>query len=169
MALTWASGSDYSGQKRGHAHPMFNVPFLVRPMDTITAGSLKDAAGTSLGKFALPDYYGQCILLAFGFTFAAAGGAETTNGKMQVEVGGFDVTVDGSTATAASSASHTAHDCVETNCNNTPTADELTDKPEYPLVAGGTLIEWKVDTQGVGAGDQTVHPYAILVRRPSQT
>lgn len=166
MALSRASGSDYSGQKRGHAHPMFNVPFIVRPMNSITAGDLKAAAGTSLGLFSLPDYFGQCLVLAIGFTFAAAGGAETTHGSMEVEIAGDNIEVASATLAPASVASHTIHDCVESSCNNS--SGTLEEAPEYPLIAGGQLLEWKVNTQGVGAGDQTVYPYAILVRRPSQ-
>lgn len=169
MALSRASGSNYSGQKRGHAHPMYNVPFIVRPVNTITAGNLTDAAGTSIGKWFCPDFFGECLVLAIGFNYAAAGGAQTTDGKMEVEIAGDNIEVASAVATATSAASHTASDCVETSCNNTATADNLTTAPSYPKIAGGQLLEWKVNTQGAGAGDQTVHPYAILVRRPSQS
>ena len=169
MALTRASGSDYRGQLRGHSHPMFNVPFVVRPMNSVSAGDLQAAAGTSLGLYALPDYFGQCLVLAFGFTNADAGGAQTTAGLMEVEIAGDNIEVAGAVAVAASVAFHTIHDCVETSCNNTPTASNLSSEPEYPVIAGGQLLEWKGNTQGVGAGDQTVYPYAILVRRPSQS
>lgn len=146
---------------------MFNVPFVVRPMNSISAGDLKAAAGTSLGLYALPDYFGQCLVLGIGFTFAAAGGAETTHGLMEVEIAGDDIEVTSATLTCASVASHTIHDCVEESCNNS--SGTLEEAPEFPVITGGTLLEWKVNTQGVGAGDQTVFPYAILVRRPSQT
>lgn len=168
MALSHASGTDYAGQLRGHAHPIFNVPFIVRPQNSISAGDLKGVAGTSIGQFALPSYFGQCLVLAVGFTHAAAGGAQTTNGTMVVEVNGDVITAAGSNVAPASVDSHVVHTCVESSCNNTPATSKLEAKPEYPLLGGGQLLEWKVGTQGVGAGDQTVFPYAILVRRPSQ-
>lgn len=169
MALSRASGSDYSGQLRGHSHPMYNVPFVVRPMNSITAGDLASAVGTSLGQYALPDYFGECLVLAFGFTYAAAGGAQTVAGSMEVEIAGDNIEVAGAVALATSVASHAAHDCVETSCNNTPAASNLASAPSYPVIAGGELLEWKVNTQGTGVGDRTVFPYAILVRRPSQS
>lgn len=168
MALSRASGTDYAGQLRGHAHPIFNVPFIVRPQNSISAGDLTAGAGTSLGQFALPSYFGQCLVLAVGFTHAANGGAQNTNGTMVVEIAGDVISVAGSTLAPASVVSHTAHTCVESSCNNTPDTSKLEAKPEFPLISGGQLLEWKVGTQGVGAGDQTVFPYAILVRRPSQ-
>lgn len=169
MALSRASGSNYVGQKRGHAHPMYNVPFIVRPVNTITAGNLADADGTSIGKWFCPDFFGECLVLAIGFNYAAAGGAQTVAGDMKVEIAGDVITVDGSTLLCTSVASHAASDCVEQNCNDTTSTETLSAAPSFPKIAGGQLLEWKVGKQGTGAGDRTVHPYAILVRRPSQS
>lgn len=169
MALTFGSASDYKNQKRGHAAPQYNVPFEVRPLDVVGAKDLKSAAGTSIGKYWLPDYFGDCVVLAMGVNFVAAGGAQTTAGTMTLTAGGDVITVGGSTATVASVASHSANTVVETSLNNTPEANKLTSSPKFPILSAGELLEWKVGTQGVGAGDQTGYPYAILVRRPSQT
>lgn len=141
---------------------------ILRPINTITAGSLKDAAGTSLGIFTIPDGWGGAKVKAMGFHHAAAGGAQTTAGTMKLQKDGSDVVNASSVAfTAASVASHAAWSAVETELNQAASATP-SNAPSYPSVTPGQKLELLVATQGVGAGDQTIHPYLLVSQDPSE-
>lgn len=146
---------------------------MLVPVNTITAVSLKDAAATSGGKFAFPKDWGTVYVLEIGATFDTAGGAQTTAGTFGVYIAGSAVNDSaGNPFTVASVASHAAWSQVETSLNGRDT--DLTDasnnynaEPNWPEADSGEALEVKVITQGVGAGDQTCHPYLIVRRKPS--
>ena len=152
-----------STSSRGHALERYQMPQVLRPVNTITAGDLTDAANTSLGIFTIPASWGKVNLLAIGFHPAAAGGAQTTAGTIRLQVAGVDVDdAAGAAFTAASVVSHVAYDPVETDLNATTSALELSQQPNYPQADSDDKLELLVETQGVGAGDQTVYPYLIV-------
>jgi hypothetical protein len=148
---------------RGHSHERFQGLQMWRPHNTVSAVDLKGAADASLAKWWVPAGVASIQVVAMGFHHAAAGGAQTTAGTMVLEIGGTDVeNAAGTDFSAASVVSHTADTNVETELNST--TDTLAAAPSYPTASSGQLIEAKVGTQGVGAGDQTVMPY-LLVRQ----
>lgn len=146
---------------------------MLTPVNSITAGSLKDAATTSIGKFAFPKDWGTVYVLKIGATFDTAGGAQTTAGTFKLLIAGSDVNNGaGSAFTVASVASHAAWSQVETSLNDrdtdlTDTSNNYNAEPNWPEADSGETLELKVATQGVGAGDQTCHPYLIVRRKPS--
>lgn len=150
-----------------------NDDLVLFPVNTITAGSLKDAAATSLGKFAFPKDWATCLIIKMGFTAAAAGGAQTTAGTMKLQIAGADVeNASAVDFTAASVVSHAAWAQVETDLNSVTSSLSLTSNnynavPNYPEADTGELIELLVATQGVGAGDQTIFPYLVVRRKES--
>lgn len=152
-----------STASRGHALERYQMPTVLRPINTITAGDLTDAAGTSLGLFTVPQSWGKVDILAMGFHYAAAGGAQTAAGTMMLEVAGADVEdADGDDFVVTSTASHSAWESEETDLNSTTSTTELSQEPSYPQATSEQKIELKVGTQGSGAGDQTIHPYLIV-------
>lgn len=157
--------------KQGHSLERYQMLQMLRPYNTITAGDLTDAGGTSLGKFRIPPSWGTVYVVAMGFHHEAAGGAQTTAGKMQLEIAGSDVLDEDSAAfTAASVASHAAGSSVETELlQNATDVTNLAAPPQYPTLTSEQLAELKVDTQGVGAGDQTISPYLIVKLKPAVT
>lgn len=146
-----------------------------------TALSLKDAAATSLGVFSCPAGWGGMDILAMGFTFDTAGGAQTTAGTFSLQIAATDVKYSsaatndnlGSVITGASVVSHAAWSNVETNLNRAlgtanglnGTAAQVVPAPVYPYATDGQKVELLVATQGVGAGDQTGYPYLLVRQR----
>lgn len=148
---------------RGHSLERYQMPMVLRPVNTVSAGNLKSAADTSLGLFTVPATWGKVNILAMGFHGAAAGGAQTTAGTMRLQVAGVDVDdAAGNPFVAASVASHLAFDVVEESLNRTTSLTELSQEPNYPTATSDDKIELLVATQGAGAGDQTVYPYLIV-------
>lgn len=152
----------------GHAKERFQAPQVLRPTNTITAGDLTDSAGTSLGKFHIPYWWGKATILAMGAHYAAAGGAQTTAGTAQLEVDGSALQdAAGAEFELTSVASHADGD-VLTEVDLNSTTDNLSAEPSYPTVLPGQTIEMVVGTQGAGAGDQTIFPYLIVAIAPGQ-
>lgn len=135
---------------------------ILRPVNTVTAGSLKDAATTSMGVFVVPSGLGAVRIKAIGMAMAAAGGAQTTAGTAKLQIAGVDVNNSASAAfTIASVADHAAWTVVETELNQSATTDPKA-APTYPKAVAGQKVELIVATQGVGAGDQTAHFYLLV-------
>jgi hypothetical protein len=141
----------------GHAQPEFATTRLLVARDKVEAQDLKSAANTKLGVIYIPKHWGQVKLLAFGFHYAAAGGAQTTDGKMELLKNGTAV---GTNKVATSVANHSAGGVVEVDLN--ATTNNLSGPPSYPTAVYTDVLEFNVNTQGAGAGDQTVWPYLIV-------
>jgi len=155
--------STTSTASRGHALERYQMPQILRPVNSITAADLTDAADTSMGIFTIPACWGTVNILAMGFHPAATGGAQTTAGTMRLEVGAVEVDdAAGNAFVAASVVSHVAYDPVEVDLNQTTSATELSQGPVLPQASSDDKIELLVETQGVGAGDQTIYPYLIV-------
>lgn len=145
----------------GHAKPEFTVTRLLTAVDKVAAQDLKSAAGTVIGKFYIPKGWGQVLIKAIGFHYDAAGGAQTTNGQMALYKNG---TIVGTNKLVTCAANHSADDVVETDMN--ATTDNLSAAPSYPTADSDDLLEFRVETQGAGAGNQSVWPYCLVMVDP---
>lgn len=156
-------------EKHGHGLERYQALHVLRPINTITAGSLKDAAATSLALFTIPKAWGTVYVVAMGMTMAAAGGAQTTAGTAKLQIAAADVTDDASAAfTMASVVSHAAFSSVETELDqNSTNVTALAGAKSYPTLTSEQKCELLVATQGVGAGDQTMHPYLLVKLKPN--
>ena len=152
-----------STASRGHALERYQMPQLLRPINTVSAVDVHDTAGTSLALFTIPVHWGTVEILAMGAHYAAAGGAQTVDGTIMLEIAGADVEdADGDDFVVTCEASHTIWDAVETSLNSTTSATELTQGPSFPTADYNDKIEMKIGTEGTGAGDQTLWPYLIV-------
>ena len=157
----------------GYTAAKFQTPRLFRPMDTVSAVDLKGVAAAVLGSWMVPQPpaaytdgtlpVGTLQLRSFGFNAAAAGGAQTTAGTLQLAVNGVAI-LDGNGAAfhCDSVANHAKGAAASCSLNQTLAASKLTAAPSYPTVNPGDIITWIVGTQGVGAGDQTIYPWLDL-------
>lgn len=135
---------------------------ILNPVNTISAEDLKGAAASSLGLFVIPAGWGGARIKAIGMAMAAAGGAQTTAGKAKLQIDGVDVLdATGGAFKIASVASHAAWSVVEAELNQSAAGDPKL-APTYPKVVAGQKVELIVDTQGVGAGDQTARFYLLV-------
>lgn len=167
------SSVDYTdSNNRGHSLERFQGPQFAQPVNFDGAAiDLKSAAGTTLGKWHCPPMLDAIQIIGFGFTYSAAGGAQTTAGSVELEIDGVNVEVPdpaspGSTtvALAASEASHLQGDGEFTDLNQTENLLKL--PPTFPELSPGEVLEMKVNTQGAGAGSQTVFPYIVWRIKP---
>jgi len=166
----------------GYTAAKFQTPRLFRPQDSVAAVDLKGAAASVLGTWMVPQPpaaytdgtlpVGTLELRSFGFNAAAAGGAQTTPGTLQLAVNGAAILSGppdpitglpaGAAFQCASAVSHARGAAVSCSLNQTLAASKLTTPPSYPTVNPGDIITWIVGTQGVGAGDQTIWPWLSL-------
>lgn len=133
---------------------------------------LTAAAATVVLKEMVPVSWGSITIKAMGGMFQAAGGAQTTAGTVALYINGAvwqDDAATPATISFASVVSHAAGAVVEVSLNATLAADNLTTEPAYPVAVAGDVIELRVLTQGVGAGDQTCVPYILFSETPGQT
>lgn len=133
-------------------------------------GNLKDAAATVILEWLVPAGIGSITIKAMGGFMQAAGGAQTTAGTAGLYINGTIWKDEDDTNIVISSvASHLDNSGIETSLNATLTASELESAPDYPVAVAGDLVQMKVVTQGVGAGDQTLIPYLLYSETPGQT
>ena len=161
----------------GYTAAKFQAPRFFRPQDSVAAIDLKGVAGSVLATWMVPQPpaaytngslpVGTLELRSFGFNNAAAGGAQTTAGTLQLAVNGVAL-LDGNSAAfhCDSVVSHARGASVSCSLNQTLATSKLTSPPSYPSVNPGDIITWIVGTQGVGAGDQTVWPWLFLHEKP---
>lgn len=146
----------------GFPKERYQALHVLRPVDTVTAKDLAAAAGASCGIFVIPAGWGAAKIKAIGAAFAAAGGAQTTNGTAKLQIDGADVVdATGTAFTVSSKPSHGAWSVKETELNKAASADPKL-APVYPVALPGQKVEVVVGTQGVGAGDQTAHLYLLV-------
>jgi hypothetical protein len=157
-----------STSSHGHSYERFQAPQLLRPFNTISAGSLKSAADTSLGLFQIPASWGTVQVLDIGFHVAAATGVQSTDGTIKAVIGGVsvkDANLDVIECALPFGTSIRAS--VEQSLNRTTRETNLDDIPNYPFLRADEVLDIQVATQGVGAGTQSVHPYIIVRISPS--
>ena len=169
----------------GYSAAKFQTPRFYRPQDSVAAVDLKGAAASVLGTWMVPQPpaastdgalpAGTLELRSFGFNAAAAGGAQTTAGTLELAVNGTAILsgppdVNGNPSGAAfqcaSVVSHARGSAVGCSLNQTLAANKLTTPPVYPRVNPGDIITWIVGVQGVGAGDQTIWPWLSIRELP---
>lgn len=153
------TNSPHSIRTRGHSIELFQMPQVLRPVNSITAVDLKAAAATSAGKFFVPHTYGSMQILAIGFNVVATGGAITTPGTLALYIDGVAVEdADENTFELGLSVATSAIGRpYELDLNRATVYQE----PDYPIALADQLIELKVETQGVGAGAMSVFPYIM--------
>jgi len=145
---------------------------VLYPMEGAGVASLKDAAATLLGTYSIPGHYftnspNSKVRIKFhGMRAIAAGGAQTTAGTAGLYVDGV---LYSSSKVLSSLASHQTGDNVSQDLNTissdqTQTDNSFTDPPSWCEVTVDQLVQHKIVTQGVGAGDQTHQTYIVIQR-----
>lgn len=155
----------------GHSYERFQAPQILRPINTVSKASLKQAADTSLAQFTIPASWGSAQILYIGAHVATATGAQTTEGSMKATIGGVDVedlNEDPIEATfpAAGADIWTP---IEQSLNRTTRELNLLHEPNFPVLLAHEVLELRVATQGVGAGTQEVFPYIIARVSPGNS
>lgn len=146
----------------GFPKERYQALHVLFPVDTTSAKDLAAAAGSTCGIFVIPAGWGAAKIKAIGVAFAAAGGAQTTNGTAKLQIAGADVVdASGVAFTVASKADHAAWSVKETELNKAASADPAL-APVYPVALPGQKVELVVGTQGAGAGDQTGRFYLLV-------
>lgn len=141
----------------GFSLERYQMPRMIAPCNTITAGNpTGSAAGTVLAEYVIPTDFGTVQLFKHGMKMAAAGGAQTTNAVSALYKNGTLV----ANSELTSVADHAADAVVEASLN--ATSNGVTAAPNYPTVVAGDLLETRVKTQGVGAGDTTAFFYILV-------
>jgi hypothetical protein len=146
--------------------------------DAGTVVDLTDATTTHFRYYAVPEST-PFVLKKFGLIYSAAGGAQTTAGTAALYINGtkYDPYTASPTlypnVTAAdfyitSEVSHDAYDNYEVDLDPVAqqtlvagTSNSLTAIPAYPVINPGDVVEVKVVTQGVGAGNQEGYVYIL--------
>jgi hypothetical protein len=134
---------------------------VLRPVNSVTAVDLKQAAGTALAVFNAPKAWYPLKLVKMGGNIITAGGAVTIAGKAKLQIAGTDLDDDGSTVLTLdwAGANAAAHSNIEKDLD-TETGDF--GPVTYEEVTDGQKIEMLVHTEGTGAGAQSFHPYLII-------
>ena len=140
--------------------------FLVlRPVDSVTAVDLKQAADTSLALFYFPKCWKNVQIIKMGGNILTAGGAVTVAGKAKLQIDGTDVENDLGTVLTLDwpGADAVVHSSIEKDMN---LATDDFGSRMWADVDDGVAIEMLVHTEGTGAGDQEFHPYLVVRINP---